>query len=135
MTHIASYWIQSSDFSHQDYPAADAQEITRALEAHDWAAEHERRRSLVDAGKEECPAGLGVMAADERRLIIRLDENLCCVVEYSFFDKGKAFGILPKRTYHCGELENVPLEVAASFVGPFLANDYAAVKTEIESRA
>ena len=135
MIHTAPYWIQSSDFSSEEFPASVAHEIERALKAHDWATERDRQVALQNSGAEECPAGLGVNHEDGRILHICPDGAGSCMMHYSFFETEKMLGLIPRRKYDAGSLENASMETAARFIAPFLGNDYASVKNEVEAHA
>ena len=127
------YWIQHADFESDEFDEGSAQSIAGKLVNHDWRGEFEKRQTLDGAGSETCPPGLGVNAPDGRILHICPDADDMCQVHYSFYDIEKIMGVFPRRKYEAGTLENVPLEVAARFVEPFMSNNYGAVKREVET--
>ncbi len=128
------YWIQSSDFTSDDFGPADASEICDELNRVDWAAAAEKRKELEAAGSEFCLAGIGINAPDGRMLHICPDENERCRIDYSFYDLEKVLGIFTRRKYHAGTVEETPLAIAPSLIKAFYENRYSDVKVEIEAQ-
>lgn len=127
-------WIQRADFDTLDLPGSDANTIIDTLLSHDWGAEIDYQRELEGAGKDHCPPGLGVNSLnDDRILHIQPNGNGRCVVDYSFFQVKKLFGVFPQRKYEAGVLENVPIKTTVLFVEPFFRNDFDAIRREVES--
>ena len=62
-------WVQSADFSNRDFDA-DLDQALEALSSHDWAREAALGKRLESEGKESCPAGLGLVRADDEFLHI-----------------------------------------------------------------
>ncbi|MEM8770416.1 MAG: hypothetical protein AAGD92_02090 [Pseudomonadota bacterium] len=136
MSNAAPYWIQSADLSTEEFPAAGASEIERALLSHDWAGEAEKeKRLLADDSPDCCPAGLGVVHEDGRMLHVCPDGEGNCQVHYSFYESAKVLGFIPRRKYNAGTIDNVPIRTAARLIPPFLENSYEAIKYEVEAFA
>jgi hypothetical protein len=136
MTNAAPYWIQSADMTTREFPAAVADEIEQALLSHDWAGEAAKEQHLIaNDPLDSCPAGLGVVHKDGRILHICPNSEGYCQVHYSFYERARFFGVIPRRKYTAGTIDNVPIKTAARLIPPFLENSYKAIKYEVEAFA
>jgi len=89
-------WIQSTDYSIQEFSAMDRHAASRLFSEYDWGRERERQDELLVNNYDCCPTGFGLEHPEGHRLWIRpnLLENKCWVT-FTIKSQPKFFGLIP----------------------------------------